>query len=192
MRKVAILFMCVFACLMSSCGNNPKPEVHKPTAAFEDFTAYLDTAGYLSDTSRTQKLLADEVKDALVFHSGKSVFFIQAPEHQLILRNKENWGANKQVDYAAFEKALFISVYYYYGKDRKIVVEDGVIEEWQFRTAGEAKKALHEFNKIKDLVYFNTDSFSFQSMNRLYVFHTRAVAFNETLEQFYTTFRKRI
>jgi hypothetical protein len=177
------------ACLLSSCVSNRSGG--KPTAAFQKFTAYLDTLGYSSDTNRTKSL--GDVKDATVFHSAEASFFVSHPSDHLILRNQKNWGLNVPVDYTSFENASVVSSYHYFSKDKEALMrEDGVIEEWQFPTADEAKKAFQEFNKIKGQVYFNTDSFSFQSKNHLYIFHTRAAVFNETLERFYEALQTRI
>lgn len=189
--RVVIFLSIVSVALLNSCADDSSSgSSRKPTIRFEQFAAYLDSEGYGFDTARTAKLNGYEVKNAVLLDSGNYVFYRLDPQDHPILRNKANWAPNQQIDYEAFAKASFVFTYHYYCKNEIIFNEDGVIEEWHFQSTSEAKKAQQEFDKIKSLVYFNTDAFSFQSGNQLYLFHTRAAAFDETLERFYNTFKK--
>ncbi len=166
------------------CSNHPS---HKPTKRFEEFAVHLDSAGYVSDTDRSERLEPD-LTTAARYRYKENVFFIIDPEDHTILQNRQR-DVSAPVDYAALEQVQCISAYYYYDKNETIVREDGVIEEWQFETPAKAEKALKELDKIRESVYFNTDSFAFQSDSCVYLFHTRAAAFDETLERFYTDFK---
>lgn len=96
------------------------------------------------------------------------------------------------VNYRILENFENAFGYYYRQNIKSDWIEDGVIEEWQFLTESEAKGALIQINKIKDMAYFNTQSFTIQHDSILYIFHTRASAFDLTLKKIYQEFEKRI
>ncbi len=89
---------------------------------------------------------------------------------------------DSSVNYEILERVENAFGYYYRHNIKSDWVEDGVIEEWQFSTENEAKEAMEQLNKIKHIVYFNTRSFTLLNRNQLYVFHTRASAFDNTLK----------
>jgi hypothetical protein len=116
--------------------------------------------------------------------------------HQIQKANKIFQGNTRintpTVDFEVFLKPISIFAYYYRQNIKSEMIEDGVIEEWRFGTNFEASQAFIEINKIKDIVYFNTNSFTLLHENHLYIFHTRASAFDITLRKFYRTFKQRL
>jgi len=170
--------------------------IPRPTNDFFNFTQYLDSIGYISDTSRAK------IVSYRVLEKVKIDFFSGRPFYRLSKKNPdisftENWLETQHlkdstVNYRIFENFENAFGYYYRQNIKSHLIEDGVIEEWQFSTEMEAKEALVEINKIKHMVYFNTASFTLQHDSILYIFHTRASAFDLTLKKFHAEFAKRI
>jgi hypothetical protein len=167
----------------------------KPTIQFLTFTNYLDSIGYISDTTRAKKSEHHLSNSTLVLFNNKPFYSVNPTNHE-IQKSKQFLKGNESfdtltVDYEIFLKPISLFAYYYRQKMKSAMIEDGVIEEWNFRTSKEALQAFTEINKIKGFVYFNTNSFTLVHENYLYIFHTRASAFDITLRKFYTTFKQR-
>jgi len=169
----------------------------KPSTYFVGFTNYLDSAGYISDSSRARKVSPRDLSNSRIIIIDSKPFFVISPINHDVLLSKESLKGNyifdtMVVDYDIFRKPTSILAYYYRQNIKSTTIEDGVIEEWNFASESEAKKAMSQLNKVHDLVYFNTRSFLFQTKNYLYIFHTRASAFDITLRKFYKTFKQNI
>jgi hypothetical protein len=167
----------------------------KPTTQIVNFTNYLDSIGYIADTIRAKKT-SHQLTNATIVLSDSKPFYLLSPTTHEIQKSKQFLKGNYifdslTVDYDIFLKPISIFAYYYRQNIKAEFIEDGIIEEWNFRTANEANQAFNELNKIKDMVYFNTNSFILQQDNYLYIFHTRASGFDITLRKFYTTFKQR-
>lgn len=167
----------------------------KPTIWFLTFTNYLDSIGYISDTARAKKTEHHLSNSKLSLFNNRPFYCLIPTNHEIQKSNQFLTGITSfdtlTVDYEIFLKPISIFAYYYRQKIKSEMIEDGVIEEWNYRTANEAMQAYTEINKIKDFVYFNTNSFTILHENYLYIFHTRASAFDITLRKFYKTFKQR-
>ncbi len=168
----------------------------KPSIPFQEFTLYLDSIGYSSDTIRARKIATWQNNELPLILVNNKPFFKIDPSNHHILSSEESLKGNYRYDsltvnYLAFKKAISIFTYYYRENVKSKFIADGTIEEWNFKTDTEAKAALRELDKIKDLYYFNTRSYSFQADNYMYIFHTRASAFELPLKRIYTKFRER-
>ena len=169
----------------------------KPTTFFLDFANYLDSIGYIFDTVRAKKVSQQLSKATIDIFDSKPFYFVNPTKHEI----QSSWQSlngnyyfdslKTKLDYDIFLKPISIYAYYYREDKKETLIEDGIIEEWQFKTDTEAAHALSELNKVKDLVYFNTSSFTLQKDNYLYVFNTRAAAFHITLRKFFQTFKQR-
>ncbi|MFO7657155.1 MAG: hypothetical protein R6W78_08815 [Bacteroidales bacterium] len=166
----------------------------RPTNDFINFTHYLDSIGYISDTNRA-KIVSYRVlgKVKIDFFSGRPFYRLSKKNPDIFFT--ENWFETQPfkdstVNYRIFENFENAFGYYYRQNIKSNLIEDGVIEEWQFLTEVEAKEALVQINKIKHMVYFNTASFTLQHDSILYIFHTRASAFDLTLKKIHEEFEK--
>lgn len=167
----------------------------KPTLFFTNFTNYLDSVGYIADTARAK------IVSYRVLENSSIVFFNNRPFYKVSLINPDILSAKKSfeiqpfqdttVDYNIFNKSTSTFAYYYRQNIKGSWIEDGIIEEWNFKSEKEAKKAFIELNKIKNMVYFNTFSFTLQTDNYLYIFHTRASAFDINMKKLFNIFKQR-
>lgn len=195
----SILMKVVDSNIVVQSDTNPKPTIY-----FLNFTDYLDSMGYNADTIRAKKV-SQQLSNATIVRFGDKPFYIVNPTKHEIQSGWESLNGNyyydslkTNLDYNIFLKPTSIFAYYYREDKNETLIEDGIIEEWQFKTDTEATHALTELNKavvgkmkIKDLVYFNTSSFTLQKDNYLYIFNTRAAAFHITLRKFFQTFKQR-
>jgi len=169
MKQILIFSLLFFCCkqnIKSQANVQPSNSI-KPTNRFFNFTNYLDSIGYIADTSRARKIAGREFDHSSVILVSNNPFFRINPSSHEILLTKEWLKGNSKfdtmnVDYEIFKKPKTIFAYYYRHNIEGDLIEDGVIEEWIFKTDNDAKKALNELDKIKDLLYFNTASFHFR------------------------------
>jgi hypothetical protein len=90
-----------------------------------------------------------------------------------------------------FKQVKTIWGYFYYKQSADNMFPDGVIEEWTFSTQEAAKTAAEIFQKIGDDVFFNTEPYPCVVGNKLYLFHTRAMAFSFDQKPLFLEFVKR-
>jgi len=162
-----------------------------PSNIFCEFVSYVDSVGYISDTIRAKKVSYHVLQKVNIKHYCNGTFYRLDNENFGIVF-KEKYDLNKDINYKVFDKIMHAFGYYYREDKEGSLIEDGVIEEWFFSNENDAINAIQELNKIKQMVYFNTRSFTIQHKNYLYVFHTRASAFDPTLEKLYNKFCLRL
>lgn len=185
--KIAFLLSISF--LFFSCKNGKTR--NEPASHFIRFTAYMDSLGFQTGIERAQKV--GNFQQTKYDYYDKKVFFEVNPAEHALYQNKESWIRDvSDLDCEIFKNSISIFSYYYYDKKKSLILTDGVIEEWKFGTTNKAKKAAVEFEKINDAIYFNTESYYFQHKNYLYIFHTRASAFDPKLKEFYIIFKQKI
>lgn len=168
----------------------------QPTDAFLSFTNYLDSSGYISDTARAQITELSLNRSKIGYFENKP-FYVLVPKNHAIQQTKQFLKNFKKfdtltVDFDIFLRPISIFAYYYRQKNKSELIEDGVIEEWHFSSKNEAQQAFTEINKMKEFVYVNTSSLTLVRENKLYIFHTRASAFDITLGNFYERFKERL
>ena len=151
----------------------PSDTSPKPTIYFLKFTNYLDSIGYISDTSRAKKTEHHLSNSTVVLLNGKPFYSLIPTKHEIQKANQYLQGNTSfdtlTVDFGVFLKPISIFAYFYRQNIKSEMIEDGVIEEWNFGTNNEALQAFNEINKIKDFVYFNTNSFTLLHENYLFI-----------------------
>lgn len=86
-----------------------------------------------------------------------------------------------------FEKTTGVWGFFYFRQDGA-QFPDGVIEEWAFSSGEEAEGALNVIRNSGDQIFFNTQPYFCVIKNKLYVFHTRAMAFSYDQEPLFEEF----
>lgn len=171
-------------------------DIQLPSAAFEDFTMYLDSIGFFNDTVLAQKTHQMQDSSFLILTNSKKFLKVKPSTHPILNAPNELEGNTRFdsliVDFDVFKQAESIMIYQYKDKRNGNMKVDGEIEEWSFATVDKAQNALKELNKFKDMYYFNTKSYAFQNENYMYIFHARAAAFEIPLKQIYLEFKKRV
>ena len=124
----------------------------------------------------------------IVKFSGKKYWKVQSKSYWRHTINNIPQKSNT-VDYNVFREAVTIYGYFYREDTQSDWIHDGMIEEWKFENLEDAERALIEIQRIGYDLYFNTESYYLQKNNYLYLFHTRAAAFNLTLKKFYKEFK---
>ncbi|MBU3660173.1 MAG: hypothetical protein FGM14_09900 [Flavobacteriales bacterium] len=194
-----LITLVFLSCKSSNLQNHSKKvkEIsNQPTDLFLNFTFYLDSVGFICDVARAQSIESD-LNHSKIIHLNNKPFFVLIPKKHEIQRTKQFLKILKVVDtlvvdFKIFLKPIFIFAYYYRQKKESNFIEDGIIEEWHFNSKSDALKAFTEINKIKEFVYVNTYSFILIDENKLYIFHTRASAFKNTLQKIHQAFNERL
>lgn len=170
---------------------------YPPTQTFVIFTYFLDSSGYIADTLKAKNVTYPVLKKAAIeFYLGKPFYKVNILNHDIF--STKDWIKGNSIydstniDYEIFKHVRSLHAFYFRQKKSDKWAEDGVIEEWMFSTSKDAKLVYVEFNKIKNLIYFNTESYTFQKGNYLYVFHTRASFFDKNLLKIFTQFKDKL
>lgn len=148
-----------------------------PSDLFIAMTNYIDSLGYLFDTTRLKKVRYFSEKNYFAF-ADKFFYRIKLPNHEIfhLIGFTNNYDG---VDTSKIKKHLFYAAenifgYFYCEKVRTDgTLVDGVIEEWQFKNDIQADSAGQELNRIRNLAFFYTASFVTRTKNKVYVFHNR-------------------
>ncbi|MFI5141579.1 MAG: hypothetical protein ACHQII_04405 [Bacteroidia bacterium] len=160
---------------------------NQPSRLFIDMTNYLDSIGFTYDTIRIKKVNYFSNHDCFIF--GTKAFYKLTPKKIMVFSTLPFIQNCCNVDTATLKFSVFNSVkniygYFYSEKNKSDnFIIDGVIEEWQFSSDKEAQNAAIEINKIKRCVYFNTASYLSKYGKSLFIFHTRAAAFENILKK---------
>lgn len=191
-----LIVLVLVSCQSTKLPTTSNVNIVHPTNALSRFTVYLDSVGFISDTSRA-KITATELSLSEINYFHNKPFYTLNPKNHEIQQSKKFLRILKKndtlnVDFDIFLKPKSIFAYYYRQKKQSNFIEDGIIEEWHFSSKSEAQYASSEIEKINDLVYFNTFSFILVNENQLYIFHTRASAFGTTLERLFEAFKENL
>ena len=187
--KHIILYLILISGLIS-CENEKKyPKSSTPCIQLQQFTVELKKMGWVSDTMRIKK------NGSYGLDKDELSVFKQKPYYRVTFKNSDLYHIYKlngyrDVDIELFEKVLNIWRYFYRDKNGKMVISDGIIEQWEFPTESDAEKALEQYSKVGDDVYFNTMPYFCRINNNLFVFHTRAWMFSEEQKPLYEKFNK--
>ena len=182
---------CFFLILLISCSASKKETVLTPPGKeFVSFCSHVISKDWSSDTSRlVSKMLYGELRyKSINWMDGQPFYPISLKESRI----KHYFTSSVQSKgYEAFNQVKIIWGYFYYKHEQDGMFPDGIIEEWHFATAAEANKALDGFRSIGTEVFFNTQPYACVVDNKLYLFHTRAMAFSYDQKPIFEEFVKR-
>lgn len=169
----------------------PAANARTPSKQFLRLAKQIDSAGFIWDTVRMKNVVHYSLADSIII-AGTYVFYkMKLADSWLIEFYKQN--KNNALDfyeaalinYDYFKNVKSITGYYYTQKQKTDFREDGYIEEWTFPRSDDAERAVEDVQRVKEKVYFNTQSFCCRIDDKLYIFHTRAMGFSGQLKKFF-------
>lgn len=180
---------CLLVLFAASCNagykNNTNPS-EPPSPELIRFCSEYISKDRNTDSSR---LVKKNLYNELIYTSmqlfDKQPFYPVSFENSGIIRFLKNESESEKL--ALFEKTTGVWGFFYFRQDGELF-PDGVIEEWAFRSEEEAKDAMNAINRSGDLIFFNTQPYFSVIRNKLYVFHTRAMAFSHDQEPLFEAF----
>ncbi|WP_299103165.1 hypothetical protein [uncultured Winogradskyella sp.] len=156
---------------------------NSPIHEFIVLTNRLELGRWKHDTIRAKKIYGLGENS-----SKKPVFFKEKPFYELtfdetgisrFVKSKNFKDELEDFDVEVFENTVSIWSYFYRDDMDDNWIEDGIIEQWEFKTQTLAKIAHENIEKKGGTVfYFNTNPFFYTYKNYLFIFHTRAMAFS--------------
>jgi hypothetical protein len=185
----SICFFVVVSCTESS---NPKREIYSnpPSKEFVSFCSDVIAKNWSSDTTR---LFKKELYSEL---SYKSLAYIEnQPFYPILFENSQvnhvlkSNGNSKE--WEVFKDVKGVWGYFYFKETQEGMFPDGLIEQWEFETKDEANEALKIMREFSSLIFFNTEPYQCVVGNKLYLFHTRAMAFSYDQKPLFLEFVKR-
>lgn len=151
---------------------------------------HLDSAGYMYNPDRLKNL-----PNAVGAVKNEGYTFLNFPfnETPLYKRGYPNGWEEGRVDTLLVGSTTSIINYFYVVKQPDTInnekwYTDGWITELSYPTDSIAKLAAMEIQDKSEWIFFNTMSFCCRIENRVYVFHTRAMAFSFTMQPFFEWF----
>ena len=168
-----------------------------PSRHFLRLAKQIDSSGYIWDTARIKKVVHYFRTDSIVV-AEKFVFYKMNPDDSWVLEFYDHYKNDNDatrikeglVNIDNFKNVISIFGYYYKQKEKANLMTDGYIEEWLFPTIEEAEKAVQDVARVKEIVFFNTESFCCRIDKRLYIFHVRASGFSIPMKDFFRRFVK--
>lgn len=182
-----ILSFCCFLILLAACTSNYS---NPPSKEFVSFCSDIMAKTWSSDTCRlvNKKLYGELAYKSIHWVEDQAFYPVSLKDSGV----KHFFTSRGQTEgYEVFDQVKIIWGYFYYKQTSSGMFPDGVIEEWQFDSEQEANKALELFREIGSGVFFNTRPYACKIENRLYLFHTRAMAFSYDQKPVFEEFLKR-
>ena len=166
---------------------------HHPSQELVSFTTVLKKLGYKSDHQRLfKKGLYGGLNVLQPYSVGQEKFYKPSLPYALLCRYDELHRRSDQPETDILYNPQCIWAYFYRDTIDDNWIEDGVIDEWVFTNATEAEKAYQVMEEISYLMYFNTMPYCYKYKNRVYVLHTRAMAFSFEQKEVYSEFVKHL
>jgi hypothetical protein len=109
-------------------------------------------------------------------------------ESSQIIRFLKNESGSEKL--SLFEKTTGVWGFFYFRQNGELF-PDGVIEEWAFSSNEKAEDAMNAMKGLGDQIFFNTQPYFCRIKNKLYVFHTRAMAFSYDQKLLFEAFVQR-
>lgn len=186
-----------------------------PSDQFIKLVKFIDSCNYIWDTNRIKKVYCYPVKknykiiDKYLFYkmtppeSDIVYYYNKYKDYKTIIVDMGNNDSNKVnttkidssdsdgpikkglVKIIFFNNPKAIWGYFYRHKTEKNFITDGFIEQWEFPSSTDALNAYNEINRVKDYVFFNTESFCYKIDKNVFVFYCRAAGFSNQLKKFY-------
>lgn len=151
---------------------------------------------YISKNWNTDKdrLVKKQLYGELIYTSmerfNKQPFYPVSVENSQIIRFLKNESESESGKLALFEKTTGVWGFFYFRQNGELF-PDGLIEEWAFSSNEEAEDAMNAIKGSGDLIFFNTQPYFCRIKNKLYVFHTRAMAFSYDQKPLFEAFVQR-
>lgn len=201
-----ILLILGFILTLSSCSNSnnsdrsekPDHSIEKngksvPHADFINLTKEIEPMNWIWDTARLTevKIYSEIERSSVQFFNGMAFYPISFEKttvaHTYKMQMQDDGSYNPE-DFSVLESVNMIWGYFYQKKDAEAMKSDGLIEEWNFENEETAKRALAIMEERGDFIFFNTQPYFSTVENRLYIFHTRAMAFSYDQKEVFDKF----
>lgn len=188
---ILIILICTSGCENDiNTESNNKSKLIPPSSEFIGFIKKIETKGWVSDTSRINKVHLYNLK-GLEIHIFSNYPFYNIPYD----KSQVGHVLNGDDDFEKKSKSILSKVkqiwaYYYRKKNETFYIYDGVIEQWVYSDSMDAQSAYTELQSQGDNIYFNTMPFFHRVNNTIFIFHTRAMAFSYEQKELYETFVK--
>lgn len=117
---------------------------------------------------------------------------IDLTKHELSESKPTLEGGMPEAGKVVFRDALKAWYYSYKMKTDKPMKPSGTIEEWVFKSTGDAGKAMEMLQKYYPNPYFNTSPHYIQKDNRVFAFSTRAMAFSYDQKPHFEALKKKL
>ncbi|WP_430405442.1 hypothetical protein [Fluviicola sp.] len=187
-----ILFFSCFLILLGACTSS-EPEIYSnpPGKEFVRFCSDIATKTGSSDTTRlvSKQLYGELSYKSIQWVDGQPFYPILFENSRINSFLKSEGKSLEGCD--VFARAETIWGYFYYKQNPDGMFPDGVIEEWKFTNQADAKIASEIFDQIGTEVFFNTEPYHCVIGNRLYLFHSRSMAFSFDQKSIFEEFVKR-
>lgn len=182
-----LLILFTGSCTTGSYKNNePSDPPSSELIRFCSEYIYISLNRDTDSTRLVKNNLYSELIAASMQRFDKQPFYPVSFENSQIIRFLKNESGKR----ALFEKTTGVWGFFYFRQDNG-QFPDGVIEEWTFSSEEEAEDALHAIKNSGDQIFFNTQPYFCVIRNKLYVFHTRAMAFSYDQKPLFEAFVQR-
>lgn len=183
MKPILLLLFPIL--LIAGCAGNDG-DSNQPSGTFIAFAKELKKQQLVPDTERVKRHRHyPELDPARVSEFRRLPFYPISPEKSKLYEKAQKKPGSK------VETVQSIWAYFYREKDARIMVTDGVIEEWQFPDKQIADRVLRQFIDLRDAAFFNTIPYYCRQENRVYVFHARAALFSDHQKDVFERFIKK-
>jgi hypothetical protein len=91
---------------------------------------------------------------------------------------------------AVFREAKAVWGYFYRLDTAEVMITDGAIEQWEFRTEKQAEDALKSLREVDHRPFFNTDPFYRRKGPFLFIFHDRSMGFSYEQKPLFERFER--
>jgi len=187
----------------------------QPCIEIQKFVEEIDSLGWVSDTSRLNKvgIYSELNRKQVKYFNNKPFYKIDFENSDLfsyynyepirIVSDSieiENDSVNNyyrspiemafdSIDIELFRNAKSIWAYFYREKDAVEWISDGIIKQWEFDNSKNAEIALKQIQRAGSMMYFNTTPYYKQIDNKVIIFHTRAMAFSYDQRKLFERFK---
>jgi hypothetical protein len=178
---------------------------------FLDLVKSIDSLGYLYDSIRLRKsyrgfdsvktihekgylFYETELKNTVPFSKNnfirKQLSSAKVQEMDSIeLKKFKAWKKQRVLNFKQLEKVKSIYSYHFIAKKSSDSYRsDGIIEQWEFDSKEDARKAAEDLGKKERFVYFNRGAYVCYLENYVYIFHSRSAGFYTPLKKFINLF----
>ena len=170
--------------------------INEPSVELTDLTDLMSEQNWVADHNRLKDtpIYLELDRDKKVLYNNRPFYSLSYTESRIsrtLVKNIDEDFFNTTGN-EIFDRVDNIWAYFYRDETAKGTIPDGIIEQWEFATTGDALIAKQRLSQIDKIVYFNTIPYHHTHRNRLYIFHTRAMAFSFKQEEVYNQFMNEV
>lgn len=179
-----IIFSIIFGCKNDGQNtdikeiNNNNSTFIEPSSGFIDLVNEIETEGWLSDTSRINKVRLYNLPGLKVRNFHNHPFYNIPFEKSQVGHVINGESMEEKKSKSILSKVKQIWGYYYRKKNETYYISDGLIEQWSYDDSTVAQVAYIELKKLGSNIYFNTSPYFHQMGSNVFIFHTRAMSFS--------------